>query len=122
MILSVFARFVGPRFALPVAIAVAAILLLGGTFAVGRCTRGNPQAERQAEQTNASAGAVADAAADAIDIIGQRQVNDQIVDESIKEATKGIDNAKTVDAVRNAVLDSVCEQSAHRDDPACKLR
>lgn len=114
------AAIVGERFARPVfyGLIVAAIFVAG--FTVARCTK-RPDTS-QAEQTSKSGDAIANAAASAIETIGNRTVSDVAVDRATVQATKGIDDAQDVDAVRRAVLDGVCNQAAHSRDPACAVR
>lgn len=111
-------RLVGERFALPVTIALAALILLGGTFALGRCQRGNPQAE----QTNASGNAAADAAVAAINTIGNRNATDKDVDQIVAQIQGKIGDAQSVDDIRSTVIAGLCDQPSHSDDPACSVR
>lgn len=115
-------RLVGERFAPPITIALAALILLGGTFALGRCTGGNTQAEKQAEQTVASGDAVSKAAAAAIGTIGNRNATDQDVDQAVAQIQGKIGNAQSVDDIRGTVIAGLCGQKSHRDDPACKVQ
>lgn len=102
---------------------VLGVLLLGVLiFALGRCTGGNDDVAAQVEQTNRSGEAAADAAEMAIDTLEDRTVTDAAIDAAVTKATQEIENAETVDAVRSAVIDSLCGQTAHRNDPACRVQ
>lgn len=113
---------VGQKAAKPVFFALMVVILLGGGFTVAKCTGGNRQAEKQAEQTNRSGEAISAAASDAIDTITGRTVTDQTVDQAVDQATKEIGNAQDTDSVRSIVVASVCSQQSHRNDPACRVR
>ena len=121
MIVAFIARIVGPKFAMPVLIGLVALLLIGSGFGVARCSR-DTTAERQAEQTNASGEAVANAAANAIAVIGKRAVTENDVDVAVGQIQEEIINAPDPDTIRSAVIAGLCQQDSHRLDPACKLR
>lgn len=76
-------------------------------------------AEHQAEQTTASGNAIADAAQDAIATIGTQAADEQAINDAVDEATANIAKAPDTEAVRSAVIAGVCQQRAHKDDPAC---
>ncbi len=111
---------VGEKAAKPVFFALMAVILLGGGFIVAKCTGGNRQAEKQAEQTNRSGEAISAAASDAIGTITGRTVTDKTVDDAVDQAAKDIGNAEDADTIRNIVIASVCADPSHRNDPACK--
>jgi hypothetical protein len=90
------------------------------TFTVAKCTGGKDTS--QIEQTSRSGEAISDAAASAIGTIGNRTATDATIDAAVANAAKEIDNAQSVDALRNSVIASVCAKSSHRNDPACKVR
>jgi hypothetical protein len=115
-------RLASSRYWYPVLAGIGAFLLFGFVLTVKSCGRVDHTAERQVEQTTKSGQAITAAASDAIQIIGDRIVNDKTVDNAINDATKEINNAKNIDDVRRAVIDGVCQQKAHRFDPACRVR
>jgi hypothetical protein len=104
-----------------VVIAFAAALLIGAILIVSRCSHDNT-AERQSEQTSASGGAIANAAADAIETITNRTVTEGDIDAATATAQEEIENASDPDTVRGAVIAGVCGQASHRNDPACRVR
>lgn len=108
-----------PRF---IWIGLGVLALLGTVFALGRCTGGdNDDAEQQARQTERSSEAVASAAADAIETIGDRAATEKTIDAAVTHTTQEIQNAPDSDAVRDAVLIGLCSRPSHRDDPACAV-
>lgn len=113
---------VGERAAKPVFIGLVVLLIFGVGFGLAKCSGRDDTAQRQAEQTSASGDAIANAAQDAVQTITNRTVTDRDVDQATDEAMKDIGNAVDPDSVRDAVLDGVCGQASHRNDPACKVR
>lgn len=111
------ARLVGERFAKPVVWALLIGLVLLAVFALGRCGGDDPTP--QVEQGNRSSEAVADAAQDAISTLEDRVATEQAIDRAVAAAVVKIDDAVTPDAVRDAVLESICGEASHRNDPAC---
>lgn len=77
--------------------------------------------EKQVQQSNASAAAVASAAKNAVETVSGRMTADQEIDAATALALKEIEDAKDADALRAAVIASVCLRDSHRNDPACKL-
>ena len=107
----------------PVWIGAAVLALLGSVFVLGRCSAGDgSDAGEQARQTTRSGEAIAGAAQDAISTLEGREATEKEIDRAVADATKEIDNAKDAAAVRDAVLDALCVQDSHRDDPACVMR
>ncbi len=114
-------RLGASRYWYPALGGVLALLLFGLIMTVKACGV-DRTAERQAEQTTKSGQAITAAASDAIQIIGDRAASDKTIDAAVNDATKGIHDAKSVDDIRRAVIDGVCGQAAHRNDPACRMR
>lgn len=121
MIMAAWAAFKLSRAFKPVLGIVAVIAILGLVFALGRCS-GDDGAAEQANQTNRSADAVAGAAEAAVETIGERQATEKTIDAAVAAAVMEIGNAENVDDVRNAVLDGLCGQNSHRNDPACDMQ
>lgn len=96
-------------------------LLFGVTLLLTQCG-GNDDAAKQAQQTSKSGAAINAAASDAVNTITNRNATEDTIDQGLAAATEAIHNAKDTDTVRNAVLDSVCKQASHRNDPACRVR
>lgn len=119
MILTWFARLVGARLALPAFIAVCLALLAGLAWLAWPKDR---TAEAQAIQTTKSGEAIANAAAEAVNTVAERGAAEKAVDNTVTAIQEKITHAQSPDAVRNAVLDGLCQQQAYRDDPACKVR
>lgn len=101
---------------------VAVIALLGLVFALGRCSGGDDVAVQQAEQTSRSGAAITNAAQAAIATIGNRTVTENSVDDAVGEAITEINNADDINAIRDAVLISVCGQPQHSRDSACRVQ
>lgn len=116
------AGIVGERAAKPVLIGLVVLLIFGVGFGLAKCTGGDDTAQRQAEQTTASGEAIADAAKDAVETITNRTVTEADIDRATDQAIRNIEHATDPDSVRDAVLDGVCGQPSHRNDPACKVR
>ena len=121
-VLTWLATIVGPKAAKPVLIGVVILLLFGAGFTLAKCTGGNDGEAEQAEQTSRSSEAMANAAQNAIERIDNRTVTEDAIDAATANALEEINNASNPDDMRNAVLDGVCGQSSHRNDPACKMR
>jgi hypothetical protein len=115
-------KLVGERAAKPVFFAFIVAFIAVVSFTLAKCTGGDDTAELQAEQTTRSGDAIANAAENAVEVVTKSAATDQTIDRSTAVAQKEIDNAQTPLAVRNAVLDGVCKQKSHRNDPACALR
>lgn len=115
------ATIVGPKLARPVLIGLTVLLLVGGIFLLGYCSRDDKsdELEAQVEQTNRSGEAIADAAEMAIDTIGDRVATESTIDEAVERTVDRIEGAHDADAVRNAVIAGLCSQREHRNDPAC---
>ena len=116
------AGIVGEKAAKPVLFGAFALLLIIATLIVTKSCSNDRAVQEQADQTNRSGEAIADAAQSAIATIGNRTATDKVVDQAVATAQGNIDNAQDANAVRNAVLDSVCGSPAHRNDPACSMR
>lgn len=106
-----------PRWAIYAAIAVVALLAL---FALSQCNRDTTAAD-QAQQTTASSEAVADAAEVAIEVLENRTATEANIDRAVAAGTLEINNATDADAVRAAVLASVCPRAEFANDAACKV-
>ena len=121
MITTWLASIVGEKFARPVLIGLTVLLLVGGIFLLGYCSRDDKsdELEAQVEQTNRSGEAIADAAEMAIDTIGDRVATESTIDEAVERTVDRIEGAQDADAVRNAVIAGLCSQREHRNDPAC---
>lgn len=101
---------------------IAACIVIGLIFAVARCTRPTDSGPAQAQQTSASAAAVSDAATVAIDVLQDRVATETQIDRAVAVGVLEIENATDPDAVRAAVIASVCQSPAHYSDPACTVR
>ncbi len=114
---------VGERFAKPVLFGGIIILAGLALFILGRCTGGdNSDVAAQAEQTNRSGDAIIGAAQEAVATIGDNTASEAAIDQAVGEATKGIEDAQSVDVIRDLVVGSLCAQRAHSNDPACRVR
>lgn len=113
------AGFVGEKFAKPLVWAGLILLLVGSIFLLGRCTAGDDTDEAQIEQTTRSSDAIATAAEDAIETLEGRTATEDAIDQVVAETVTNIEAAPDAEAVRRAVLAGVCQQAAHRNDPAC---
>lgn len=113
------AKLVGEKFAKPLTWSVLVLLLIGGTFLLGRCTAGDDTDGAQIEQTTRSSDAIADAAQGAIEILDGRVATEDAIDQVVAQTVKDIDIAANPDAVRQAVLAGVCGTPEHRNDQAC---
>lgn len=115
------AKLVGPKFAKPLTWSVLALLLVGGIFLLGRCSKDDFEDDyrAQVEQTNLSSDAASDAAESAIEILDGRVATEDAIDQVVSQTVKQIDTAADPDSVRQAVLAGVCETAEHRNDPAC---
>ncbi len=120
MIMAAWATFKASRLFKPVLWFFLAFLILLIVFSLGRCTDDNGEAE-QAKQTTASSEALSEAAEVAIDKLESRQATDVTIDAAVAATTTEITNANDVDAVRAAVVAGLCNQPAHRGDPACDM-
>ena len=112
---------IGAKWATRLMWSVGIAAFLGAVFLLGRCTAGDDDPTPQIQQSNRSAEAMGKAAESAVNAVTDLVITEQSVDAAVRDATQEIDNAKDVDAVRDAVLDSLCGRATHRDDPACKL-
>lgn len=99
---------------------IAFIAMVGVIVMLDRCGP-NKEAE-QAAQTTRSGEAISGAAQDAIETLEGRTVTEQNIDIAVEAATKEIDHAQDVDAVRAAVVRGLCQSPSHSDDPACIVR
>ena len=115
------AKLVGAKFAKPLTWSVLALLLVGGIFLLGRCSKDNYEDEYRAqiEQTNLSSDAASDAAESAIKILDGRVATEDAIDQIVSQTITQIDTAADSDAVRAAVMVGVCGTTEHRNDPAC---
>lgn len=113
-------RLVGVRWAKPALIGLAVVLVLAAVFALRSC--GGNQAAKQTEQTTRSGEAIANSAAGALGKYGAAVGNETTRAADVVQTNREISNATSRDAQRNAVLDRVCREKGHRNDPACKLR
>lgn len=120
--IALLTRIVGPKLARPVAFGLLAALVLLMIFVVVRCQPRDTTAQQQAQQTTRSSDAIADAASGAIATIENRTITDADIDAATDAAVEDIANAQDPVAVRSAVLDRVCRQASHRNDPACAVR
>lgn len=113
--------FLTSKFAKPVGIGFAVLLLIGIVFLLGRCTGSDDdkQVAAQTEQTNRSSEAITNAAQVAIDKIGQQRANEATVDKVVSATVSEINSAPDVDAVRSAVIRGLCNTPSHVNDPAC---
>lgn len=93
------------------------LLLLLIVFGLGRCSKDD--GKDQIEHANATTGAIADAADDAIQTLEDRTATEDAIDQATQEALNEIDQAVSVDQVRLAVIMAVCGKPEHRNDPAC---
>jgi hypothetical protein len=114
-------RLVGAERAVPVLIFGLMLLLLIVSGTVYSCTRPDDAAE-QARQTTLSGEAIANAADNAVETVDNRAVTESDIDNAARTAMEEVGNATDLDSMRNAVLDGVCGQSSHYNDPACRVR
>lgn len=112
---------VGHRAATGIVIGLLVFIIWGVILAVTYNWR-KPDPKHQANQTTASAEAIASAATNAVDTVTSRMTADQEIDAATALALKDIENAQDADAVRAAVISAVCLRDSHRNDPACQLR
>jgi glutamate dehydrogenase/leucine dehydrogenase len=119
---ALLAKYVGEKAARPIFWAIVALLLVAIGATLTRCNDRDDAAVAQIDQTKKSADAAHDAAVAAIDAIGKRHVTETDIDVAVTAATGEIDNAQTIDDVRNSVIASVCNNPAHSGDPACNVR
>ena len=120
-VIAKLAGVVGERFARPVLIGLVVLLLVGGIFLLGRCSKDDYEDDYRAQidQTNRSGDAAADAAQAAIEILEGRTATEDAIDQIVTQTVNEIDQAADADAVRAAVLAGVCGSPEHRNDPAC---
>lgn len=103
-----------------IGLAVAAVIF--AVFGLAQCGKNDRAVQRQAEQTAASAEAISDAAAVAINTIGNRAVTEKDINHATTIAVLEIGDAVDPDDVRAAVIRGVCRTAQHSTDPACTLR
>lgn len=105
----------------PILIGAVILLLVVMVFLIGRCTKDDrsDELEAQVEQTDRSGKAIANAAEMAIDTIGDRVATEATIDQAVRHTIGRIDEAPDLNAVRYAVIASLCQQYEHRNDPAC---
>lgn len=107
----------------PVLYGFTLILIVITAFGIGRCTGKdryeNDRVAAQADQTETSSDAIAQAANDAIDTLENRTATEDAVDQAVEQAVTEIENAANADEVRAAVLAGACGSAEHRNDPAC---
>lgn len=114
-------RLANSRFHLVIIAALILAVLLTIIIGVGSCGR-DRTAEKQAEQTVASGQAASAAGANAVNVTNDVAASEAALDTSARATGEQIRNAKDADAIRRAVIDSLCKQDAHRFDPACRVR
>lgn len=102
--------------------AAAFVVFIALILLVSHCAHRDTTAEQQAQQTNRSGEAAANAAHTAITTLENRTVTEANLDATVRQATQDIRDAQTVDAVRDIVLSSVCGSKAHINDPACRVQ
>lgn len=112
---------IGHRAATGVFVGLLVFMIWGVILLVAHDWR-KPDPKHQADQTAASAEAIASAATNAVNTVTGRMTADQEIDAATALALKEIDNAQDIDAVRAAVISAVCLRDSHRHDPACQLR
>lgn len=120
--LMLLAPLVGQKLAKPAFFVLMAIVLGGALFLLGRCKGDNDEVVAQIEQTNRSGEAIANAAEMAIEKLDDRTVTDAAVDQAVASTVQEIGRAESADAVRDAVIDGLCREPQHRNDPACAVR
>lgn len=103
----------------PVLTILACLLLFSALGLLARCDR---TAQEQARQTNRSGDAINAAASQAVKSIGDRATTERTIDDATREATDIISEASNPVAIREGVLNAVCSQQSHRNDPACGNR
>lgn len=103
--------------ALIIASLVFVIVVAGG---VSQCSREEKeQAGYQAQQTQQSSQAIADAAKNAIQTMENREATEQNIAAAVEQAKGGIEDAQSVEAINQVVTASLCKREAYRADPAC---
>ncbi len=115
------ASLVGEKFAKPFTWIVLALLLIGGVFLLGRCSKDDYEDDYRAQidQTDRSSDAIADAAEGAIEMLEGRIATENAIDQVVSQTVEQIEGAQSPEAVRAAVLAGVCSRREHRNDPAC---
>ncbi len=105
----------------PLMIVGGVLLLFGLAFLLGRCTGGDDTdaIEAQANQTNLSSDAIADAAAGAIETLEGRVATEDAIDQATQAALTEIDGAASPIQIENAVRSALCAKPSHQNDPAC---
>lgn len=114
-------RLLESRYWYPVVGGALVLVLFAVILTVGSCGR-DKTAERQAEQTAASGQAANAAGANAVNVAASVAVDEIAADAATRQTMETINESRDPDAVRNAVLDRLCQQPAHRLDPACSVR
>lgn len=117
-----FVAWLGPKGVRIAWIVIVALIALALAFGLGRCGDRSEDIATQIEQSNKSGEAFQDATADAIGRIGDRTVTEGAIDDAVEQVKDEIGDAKSPDDIRRALLDSLCGQPSHRDDPACGVR
>lgn len=105
----------------PLMIGGGVLLLLGLVFLLGRCTGGDDTdaIKAQADQTNLSSDAIADAAEGAIETLEGRVATEDAIDQATQAALTEIDGAASPSQIEIAVRSALCAKPSHQNDPAC---
>lgn len=111
---------VGERLARPV-LGVAILLALISTLGVARCVY-EARKDAQTRQGVQSSEAIANAAQDAIAIVGNRADAETAIDIATRQAKEEIGNAQNPDDINRAVAGAICMYEIYRNDPACQMR
>lgn len=96
------------------------ILLIIVAVVVKQCTDdGDKKAGYQAQQTQQSSQAIADAAKNAIATMEDREATDKNIAQAVQETKGQIQDAQSVEAIQSVVTASLCRREAYKADPAC---
>lgn len=122
-----FKKQYGERAGLILLVVLALILVFGIMSVLNKCEQSRHERElgAQTKQGNASAEAIANAAADAVQTVQGRGTVEQQIDAATAQASKEIGNAENSDEIRAAVLRALCGDGMRgnpRNDPACDVR
>lgn len=95
------------------------LIILGASLS--QCGREEKeQAGYQAQQTQQSSQAIADAAKNAIQTMENREATEQNIAAAVEQAKGGIEDAQSVEAINQVVTAALCKREAYRADPACQ--
>jgi len=103
-----------------VGIIVVAIVLLIAIGSIKGCMDRGKEAA-QAKQTATTGAAFANAVANGIETIDNRIATESTVAEATATVKEEIGSAQSLDAIDAAITASLCKDTRHRNDPACRV-